>query len=260
MMTKQQFDKGIAYAEDNFLNDEAAHLKVDKQLIAQLFDLTGKRVMDFGCGMGGMTLWYARQWDCQVYGYDIDGHHMQIAQELKKTHQANRVTFAQRNILTDPIKEEERFDVIFMNDVAEHIELPILEQVFRQMSIALKPGGRLFVSYPPWRSPYASHVTHAVKIPWCQFLPGGLLHRLIEKNNEELVGELESDLVSAYYGLNHLTHSKLMSVLNDLPLEITYRKSHSFINRYSALEQVNLRVFPLDFLVTKEFLVLQKLS
>ena len=56
-MTPEQFTEGIAYSEDNFQNDQAAHLKVDKVLIREKFDLDGKRILDFGCGMGGMSLW-----------------------------------------------------------------------------------------------------------------------------------------------------------------------------------------------------------
>ena len=62
--------QGMGYAEDNYLNDDASHLIVDKQLIPTLMDLNGKRIIDFGCGMGGMTLWYASKWDCEIYGVD----------------------------------------------------------------------------------------------------------------------------------------------------------------------------------------------
>ena len=256
-MTEEQFKEGIAYSEDNFRNDDAPHLKVDKTLIKAMIDLNGKKVLDFGCGMGGMSMWYATNWDCQVYGLDIDGHHIQIANHLKEKHHAYNLRFEKRNILEDPLQKEEQFDYIFLNDVAEHIALPVLSQIFQQLSKSLTANGKILVTYPPWKSPYASHVYHVVKIPWCQFLPQKMLLSMIEKNNVQLVGEEESDLVAAYLGLNHLTHRKLMDIVENSGLKPVFRKSHCILNRIPGLKNININFFPFDFLVTKEFLLLE---
>lgn len=256
-MTQEQFEEGVLYAEDNFRNDNAPHLAIDKKLIKEKFDLTGKKVLDFGCGMGGMSLWYADNWDCEVYGLDIDGHHIKISKTLQEKLGIKNVKFEKRNILDTPLSEDEKFDYVFLNDVAEHIQFPILEKIFQQLAKALTPQGKIFVTYPPWKSPYASHVTHVVKIPWCQYLPKKVIHNLIEKNNIQIVGEEESDLLQAYYGLNHLTHNKLIDVLKTSGLQPVYRKSHCILNRLPGLKNTNINFFPFDFLVTKEFLLLQ---
>ena len=255
-MTTEQLEEGLAYAEDNFLNDNAPHLKVDKELIRKRFDLTGKKILDFGCGMGGMSLWYATNWNCKVHGLDIDNHHVNIANKMKEKHGVSNVRFEVRNVLEKPL--DEKYDYVFLNDVAEHIPLDILKQIIAQLGNSLKKGGQIFVTYPPWKSPYASHVTHAVGIPWCQYLPDSVLLKLIEKNNMVLVGDEESDLVEAYKGLNHLTHKKLMNVVNGSGLKPVYRKSHCLLNKVGPLKDLNFNFFPLDFLVTKEFLLLQK--
>lgn len=145
-----------------------------------------------------------------------------------------------------------------MNDVAEHIQFPILQEIFIEIAKSLASGGSVFVSYPPWKSPYASHVTHVIGLPWCQFLPQGMLLKMIEKNNRPIVGEEESDLVEAYKGLNRLTHQKLMDAVKPSGLSLAFRKSHSIINKLPGLSEVNLRVFPLDYLITKEFVLLEK--
>jgi 2-polyprenyl-3-methyl-5-hydroxy-6-metoxy-1,4-benzoquinol methylase len=255
-MTQALYEEGLAYAEENFRNENASHLKVDKELIRRKFNLTGKKVLDFGCGMGGMSLWYASTWKCEVHGVDIDRHHIRIAEDLKSKHRVSNVTFEVRNILDKPLKD--KFDFIVLNDVAEHIPLPVLEKIFLQLSGMLAYGGSIFVSYPPWKSPYASHVSHVVGIPWCQFLPQGWLMRMIKRNNRPIVGEEESDLVAAYKGLNHLTHGKLMKIVNGAGLKPVYRKSHSFINKLPFLKNLNLRFFPFNFLITKEFVLLEK--
>ncbi len=257
-MTQEQFEEGVKYSEDNFQNDDAPHLKIDKQLIREKFDLTGKRILDFGCGMGGMSVWYATNWDCEVYALDIDAHHITISQHLKEKHKVDNVTFDKRNVLDDPLREDERFDYIFLNDVAEHIQYPILEAIFKQLKTGLAEGGKIFVTYPPWKSPYASHVVHAVKVPWCQYLPEGMLMKMIEKNNLQIVGEEESDLIQAYKGLNHLTHEKLMKVVTSAGLKPVYRKTHCLLNKLPGLNNVNINFFPFSYLVTKEFFLLEK--
>lgn len=255
-MPVELFAEGLAYAEDNYLNEAAPHLEVDKRLLRSRFQLDGKRILDFGCGMGGMTLWYATTWDCDVTGIDIDGQHIAIAQALQQKHGLYNVRFEKRDLLTDP--PEGPFDFIVMNDVAEHIPLGLLPQIFRALGELLADDGQIFVSYPPWQSPYASHVVHAVGIPWCQYLPKPLLRWLIRRNNQQLVGELESDLLAAYEGLNHLTHGKLKRALQGSGLHVAWRKSHSIVNRLPGMANVSLRFFPFNLLITKEFVVLEK--
>lgn len=255
MIPPALYHEGITYAEQNFLDDNANHLRVDKNLLRKMFNLDGKKILDFGCGMGGMTLWYARQWDCTVHGFDIDRHHIQIAKDLQEKHQVKNVRFEVRNILTHPVHD--KYDFIVLNDVAEHIQYPILEEIFCSLRNVLAEGGHIFISYPPWQSPYASHVTHILGLPWCQFLPQGILLKWIEKNNRMIVGEEESDLVQAYKGLNRLTHKRLIRTIRKSGLVPVFRKSHSFLNNLKALENVNLRFFPFSLLITKEFLVLQ---
>ncbi|MBK8567240.1 MAG: class I SAM-dependent methyltransferase [Saprospiraceae bacterium] len=256
MMTQVMYEEGLAYAESNFKDEYAPHLHVDKRLIREKFNMDGKRVLDFGCGMGGMSLWYATNFKCEVHGVDIDRHHVKIANDLKAKHKVTNVNFEVRNVLDNPI--DDKYDFIVMNDVAEHIQLPILKAIFKELSKNLASNGGIYVSYPPWRSPYASHVQHVVGLPWCQFLPDGILLKMIEKNNRPIVGEEESDLLQAYKGLNHLTHERLLSALDGSDLKPVYRKSHSFLNKYGLFKEMNLRFFPFDFLVTKEFLLLQK--
>lgn len=254
-MTEAQFAEGLAYAEDNFKNDHAPHLKVDKKLIKETMNLNGKKVLDFGCGMGGMSLWYATNWNCEVYALDIDSHHIKIAKTLQEKYQVQNVTFDKRNILDEPLTE--KYDMVFLNDVAEHIQFPILEAIMKQLHQSLSATGKIFVSYPPWQGPYASHVSHIVNMPWCQYLPEKMLLKMIEKNNETIVGDLESSHLEAYKGLNHLNHGKLLNVVQKAKLKPTFRKSHSIINRVSPLKNVNLRIPPFDFLVTKEFVMLE---
>ncbi|MBL7815590.1 MAG: class I SAM-dependent methyltransferase [Saprospiraceae bacterium] len=260
-MNQELLAKSMAYAENNFLSNTARHLHVDKAFIKQHFNLKGKRVLDFGCGMGGMTLWLAQNGSCcEIMGLDIDGHHIAIANQLKSKHKIENVQFEKRDITTHPLppQYEGSFDAIFLNDVVEHIPYPILEKIFAEFKRILTPKGRIFVSYPPWQSPYASHVVRVTKLPWCQFLPEGILLNWIEKKNQVITGEHESDLVAAYKGLNRLTHEQLMHIVRPQGFAIAQRLSHSLLRKLPILRGLNPNIFPFHFLISKELLILEK--
>ncbi len=255
-MERQRYEFEIAHAENNFLDETSTHLHIDKSLIKDMFDLTNKKVLDFGCGSGGMSLWYAKNWECEVQGFDIDRSYIFLANELQNKLKIPNAKFEQRNIVENPLQSDEKFDFIFLNDVAEHIEFSILENIFIQLKSSLNKNGKIFVTYPPWRSPHASHVTHVTKIPWCQYLPQKMLYRMIEKDNRVLGGEIENTLLDAYHGLNRLTHEKLSTVVKKAGLKIKYRKSHSLLSRIPGMDKLS-NITPFNFLVTKEFLLLE---
>lgn len=255
-MEQEKVLEGLAYAEQNYCSDDETHLRYDKQLLKETFDLNGKKILDFGCGMGSMLLWYRANWDCEVHGIDIDKNHIQIANKILDKFGMTGISIELKNILLNPL--DQKFDFISMNDVVEHIQYPFLENIFPQLEKALNKEGKIFISYPPWQGPFASHVDHAVGFSWCQFLPDKLLLKLIERNNQTLVGEIEHDLVDVYLGLNKITHRKLINLIKKTTnLKVTVRKNHCMLNRISAFKNVNFSWFPFNLLITKEFLVLE---
>jgi 2-polyprenyl-3-methyl-5-hydroxy-6-metoxy-1,4-benzoquinol methylase len=254
-MDKELLLEGLTYAEQNYCSDDDTHLRYDKKIMLETFNLNGKKVLDFGCGMGSMLLWYKTNWDCDVHGIDIDENHIEVSKELFKRFNYD-INVEVRNIKTNPITE--KYDFISLNDVVEHIDINILGDILKQLEQSLTENGQIFISYPSWLGPFASHVDHVVGLPWCQFLPNSLLMYLIKKNNRKLVGSIESDLVEAYKSLNHLTHRKLMRLIkNHTTLELKTRKTHCFLNKIPFLKNVNFGWFPTSLLVTKEFLIFE---
>ncbi|MEM8968476.1 MAG: methyltransferase domain-containing protein [Bacteroidota bacterium] len=255
-MTPDQLKRGLAYAKRNFLEEKTTHLWLDKKIIKEFFDLTDKSVLDFGCGMGGMTLWYASQWKCHVHGVDIDEHHIKIARALHQEYDLENVSLMKEDILRS--NEQEIYDVIFLNDVVEHIPLPALEEILNRLSSLLKQDGTIYLSYPPWHSPYASHINRAIKLPWVQFLPDAFIISLLERHNKKTLSKLEGDLIEVYLGLNKITYRKLMKIINKTDLILSRRISHSFFNKFKKLKNTQLHFFPFNFLVTKEVVFLKK--
>jgi 2-polyprenyl-3-methyl-5-hydroxy-6-metoxy-1,4-benzoquinol methylase len=253
-MNTAQLQEGLAYAEVNFTSTNGFS-KLDKELIKKNFDLRGKEVLDFGCGMGHMSIWFARDLGAHVDGVDIDENHITVAKEFNKKHQVEGVTFNLRNIITDPI--DKQYDFIFLNDVIEHIRIEWIQNVLDVLILNnLKKDGIIFFSYPPWEGPHASHLQPATRIPWIQFFPKSFVINLVKKRNQQLVGK--HDLLTEYLELNHMSHRKLSRLLRKYKLRQVFRKSHTKLNRIRMLEHINFNVFPFTFIVTKELIAFRK--
>jgi 2-polyprenyl-3-methyl-5-hydroxy-6-metoxy-1,4-benzoquinol methylase len=249
--------EGLEYAESNFLgNSRHSHLFLDKAILKQKFDLKGRHVLDFGCGMGNTSLWLARETGARVDGIDLDPNHIAVAQELNRKYNVEGVSFQKRNILESPI--DKQYDFIMLNDVVEHINetwLPGILDVL--VNLNLKDGGIIFFSYPPWEGPHASHLQRAIKIPWIQFFPQSYVLRMIRQKNRKLVGS--KDLFTEYQELNHMTHKKLMFYLKPFGLRQMFRLSHTKFNQLPLLKDKSLNFFPFNYFVTKELIAFQKI-
>ena len=251
-----QLKEGLEYAEKNFLSTKS-HLFLDKQILKKHFDLRGKDVLDFGCGMGNTSLWIAKEMGANVDGFDLDPNHIAVAEELNRKHKVPGVYFELRNIIETPI--DKQYDFIMLNDVIEHIKEEWIPGILNILiNRNLKRGGTIFFSYPPWEGPHASHLQRAIKIPWVQFLPEKYVHTLIKENNRRLVGS--KDLMTEYLELNRMTHKKLMRYLKPFRMKRLFRYSHTKFNNLSLLKDASFTFFPFNYIVTKELIAFKKIG
>jgi 2-polyprenyl-3-methyl-5-hydroxy-6-metoxy-1,4-benzoquinol methylase len=245
---------GIKYGEKTLL-DRASHLDIDKKLLKSRFDFKDKTIMDFGCGVGGMSIWIAKNLGAIVDGFDIDQKHIEIAYALLEKYPNPQVTFSQKNIIENPIDKE--YDVIILSDVIEHIKpdwIPGILDILVNRN--LKKGGIIFFSYPPWEGPYASHMQRIINVPWLQYLPQKLLINMIKKRNQTTLGQY--DLVQEYLELNHMTHKKLAKFMEPLPVVHDFRYSHTKLNTFKPFSNISFYWWPAIHLISKEFLVFKK--
>lgn len=246
-MNKERFEEGMAYAEKNY-KAEDSHLHLDKSLFLNEIDLNGKDVLDFGCGMGGMSLWIAENWDCKVTALDIDPFHIEIANALQAKYKHENVTFSEQNILEQPM--DKKFDFITLFDVAEHIDVKILKDIFKALKQHLKEGGKIFISYPPWDGPWGSHLDKITSFPWPQFLPKKYLNKMLDERNHPTVGR--NDVKTDYLELNHLRPKMLKNLMKEAGLKQTRRISYSKLNKIGIFKNINFNGFPFKYIVSKE--------
>lgn len=89
----------------------------------------------------------------------------------------------------------EGFDTIIMNDAFEHLADP--EAVLAECKRLLKPGGRVFINFPPYGHPYGEHLSDLIGIPW--------VHRLFPEQQcleayRQVAEELDENVQSGKTG------------------------------------------------------------
>jgi ubiquinone/menaquinone biosynthesis C-methylase UbiE len=113
--------------------------------ILQGLSLEGKRVLDIGCGSGGVTLYLLQKHKAaHVTGFDVEEpvirHAIERAALFGLTAQASFVQAAPGRL---PF-EDEAFDLVFSKDALLHV--PDKDALFAEIFRVLKPGGEFAAS------------------------------------------------------------------------------------------------------------------
>lgn len=136
---------------------------------------TKTRVLEIGCGEGGNLLPFA-QMGCEVMGIDISHTRIEQAQEFFEYYDATGKFVCQNFITAEkPNCENDRFDIILVHDVIEHIESPFKADFIRNIKPFLRKNGIVFFGFPAWQNPFGGHqqITRgfASKLPFIHLLP-----------------------------------------------------------------------------------------
>jgi SAM-dependent methyltransferase len=117
-------------------------------------------VIDVGCSSGGFAIALATALKTPVFGIDISSSHIDLANQAAKE-AGVEAYFEVKDFFKEPLPES-RFGLIVLRDVIEH--LPDTEGVLRSLRRAVALDGRLYLTFPPWRGPYAGHQHNATGI------------------------------------------------------------------------------------------------
>jgi len=131
--------------------------------------LSGKDVLDFGCGGGELSFFAAKSKAASVAGLEVSRDQYEIAQENSQDFQAAPTpTFVHSDDMDKIPFPDGSFDLILCFDVLEHILAyrPIIGEWRR----VLRSGGRVFIWWVPYYHPYGHHVESLVPLPWVHAL------------------------------------------------------------------------------------------
>lgn len=156
------------------------------------------RVLEIGCGEGGNLLPFAEM-GCQVKGLDIAVNRVEQAKEFfRKAGQEGTFVCANFIEADKPATEEERFDIVLIHDVIEHIEPPYKPDFFVHIKPFLKSDGIVFFGFPAWQNPFGGHQQiskgAASKMPFVHLLPNPLYRGLLRASGSQqpVIDELMS--------------------------------------------------------------------
>jgi len=121
-----------------------------------------KRVFDFGCGGGELSLLALQYGATSVIGSDLNERFIQEAQ--KRIHGASNLEFKLETDDTQISLPDSGVDVILCFDVVEHIMA--YQQIFREWRRILAPGGRILIWWSVWWHPYGHHLQAMMPLPW----------------------------------------------------------------------------------------------
>lgn len=144
-------------------------------------------ILDVGCGTGGCVLAISAALSRPAEGIDLDS--ACIAEARAEAARAKLpVTFRVGDIIDAP-RPEAGYGLLLFRDVVEH--LPDPRRALQSLRTLVAPDGLLYVTFPPWRGPYAGHQHNAksfVKfLPYFHAMAPGLFIRLLRRQEPHRV-------------------------------------------------------------------------
>lgn len=127
-----------AYFRDPEMSLEQAQMAKKHHIAGKLLIEPGMRVLDIGCGWGGMGLTLARDYGAEVVGVTLSKEqHAMANQRAEAAGVADRAKFQ----LMDYRHVEGQFDRIVSVGMFEHVGVPHYEEYFRTVRERLTPEG-----------------------------------------------------------------------------------------------------------------------
>lgn len=149
----------------------------------------GMKILEIGAAEGGVLRPFTER-NCWVLGVDLHPKRIEVAQQMMAEDvEAGKAQFIAQNVYDEDFAEKwsGTFDLIMLKDTIEHI--PEQEKFIPYIKRFLKPGGKIFFGFPPWRMPFGGHQQICKgkwlsKIPYYHLLPKGLYRAILKAGKE----------------------------------------------------------------------------
>lgn len=182
-------------------------------------EISGRDVLDFGCGAGYQVLAMAQGGARRVVGLDSNENILAKARDL-----AANSNLGKKIELLSRLKEDmrESFDIVISQDSVEHFNDPAL--ALKQMMSVLKKQGRIFMIFgPPWYAPHGSHMNFFTTLPWVNIL---FSERTIMKVRAAFRNDGAAQFGEVEGGLNKMTVAGFERLIAGSGMRMEYLKYH----------------------------------
>lgn len=163
------------------------------------------KALDFGCGVGRLTLALASQ-ARTVVGVDISPPHLKLAAERAHEHAIANVEFEAIKSVDD-LDRYRDFDFVLSRIVLQHNPPPVMAAIYAKLLAALVPGGVAIVQMPTYM--HDRHFSAADYLgseqPQMEMnaLPQPIIYRIIEQADCRLIEVREDGSAGNMPALSH---------------------------------------------------------
>jgi len=155
--------------------------------------IAGASIVEIGCAEGGNLCAMAERDAAELVGTDIAEARLKSAREISRALGLD-IRYSSNDIIYNEQPEEwlGHFDLALLRDVIEHLD--DAETALRNIRKLLKSNGALYVTFPPWYSPFGGHqqllMNTSGKFPFLHFLPGPLFEQAIKSGRPDDIVEV----------------------------------------------------------------------
>lgn len=144
---------------------DSSGLEIYSELAGRSDWFAGRRVLDFGCGVGRKAFELARGGAEQVVGVDLSDRCIRVAQQKAKSQASLRYIATDLSQLTS-LGYRESFDYVVSFTVFEHLSDP--KAVLAELTDVLKPDGEMLIVFNYVHDKWGMHLGAFVSHPWPQ--------------------------------------------------------------------------------------------
>lgn len=179
--------------------------------------VSGKRVVDFGCGTGYQSIALVKKYDCSVVGVDSNQRTLRKAIENAERHNVSSQELSFVGCISADMLNS--FDVVLSQNSFEHFANP--EKILDEMGSILNDSGVILLTFgPPWLAPYGSHMHFFCRVPWINVV---FPEEVVMKARSHFRSDGAKKYEDAESGLNKMTIAKFESIVSSSNLEISDR-------------------------------------
>lgn len=159
--------------------------------IEQSYKITSStKVLEVGCGEGGVLQAFLKK-GCYGMGIELSLERVELANEFLAPYiEKGQAKVIGKNVYDIDSENDldEKFDLIILKDVIEHI--PNQEKIIHYFRSFLKPKGKIFFGFPPWQMPFGGHQQICAskvlsKLPYFHLLPVPIYKFILQNSNVE---------------------------------------------------------------------------
>jgi SAM-dependent methyltransferase len=169
-------------------------------------ELSGKVIIDFGCGTGAETVEIARRGAAKVIGLDIRERVLDQARLA-----ARKAGVEDRCVFTTAT--EERADIVLSMDSFEHFDDPA--GILESMNRLVKDDGKILIEFgPPWYHPLGGHLFSV--FPWAHLI---FSERALIRWRSDFRSDGATRFCEIDGGLNQMTLRRFKRLVAQSPFE-----------------------------------------